>query len=175
MRHENIEIKARYSNLKNARDLLKANNAVFTGIDYQIDTYFKVNQGRLKLREGNIENFLVYYERDDIESPKKSNVLLFKTDPNSSLKEILQKSLEILVVVNKKREIYFIDNVKFHLDIVENLGFFVEIEAINGEGNFVRKRLLEQCKYYMEYLQVSKENLVSKSYSDMILNKKKNN
>ena len=173
MRHENIEMKARYSNLKKAREILKTSNAFFKGIDYQIDTYFKVSHGRLKLREGNIENFLVYYEREDVESPKKSNVLLFKTDLNSSLKEILKKSLEILVIVNKKREIYFIDNVKFHLDEVENLGTFVEIEAINRDSEFVKKRLLEQCRYYMECLKVPRENLVSKSYSDLLLSKKK--
>jgi predicted adenylyl cyclase CyaB len=173
MRHENIEVKARYSNLKKARDILKTSNVVFKGIDYQIDTYFKVSHGRLKLREGNIENFLVYYEREDFESPKKSNILLFKTDLDSSLKEILKKSLGILVVVNKKREIYFIDNVKFHLDEVENLGTFVEIEAINREAKFVKERLLEQCKFYLECLKVSKENLVSKSYSDLLLSKKK--
>jgi predicted adenylyl cyclase CyaB len=149
MRHKNIEIKARYSNLKKARTLLKANNAVFKGTDYQIDTYFKVNQGRLKLREGNIENFLIYYERDDDEFPKKSNALLFKTDPNSSLKEILQKSIDILAVLNKEREIYVIDNVKFHLDRIINLGTFVEIETINKDSKFVEKRLLQQCKYYM--------------------------
>lgn len=174
MNHENIEVKARYSNLNKARELLKTNNAFFKGTDYQIDTYFKVNHGRLKLREGNIENFLVYYEREDVESPKKSNVLLFKTDLNYSLKEILKKSLGILVVVNKKREIYFIDNVKFHLDEVKNLGTFVEIEAINKDTKFVKERLLEQCKYYMEYLKVPKENLVSKSYSDLLLGKKSN-
>ena len=168
MRHENIEMKARYSNLKKAREILKTSNAFFKGADYQIDTYFKVSHGRLKLREGNIENFLIYYERDDIESPKKSNVLLFETGPNSSLKEILKKALEVLVVVNKEREIYFIDNVKFHLDKVENLGTFVEIEAISKNAKFVEKRLLGQCKYYMECLRISKENLVSKSYSDMI-------
>lgn len=173
MRHENLEIKARYSNFKKARDFLKANGAVFKGIDYQTDTYFKVNQGRLKLREGNIENFLIYYERDDVYFPKKSDVLLFKAVPNSSLKEILQRSLEILVVVDKEREIYFIDNVKFHLDRVKKLGSFLEIEAINEDSKFVEKKLLEQCKHYMDYLQISKENLVSKSYSDMILDKKK--
>ena len=172
MRHENIEIKARYSNLKKAREILKTTNAFFKGTDYQIDTYFKVNHGRLKLREGNIENFLIYYERENIESPKKSNVLLFKTDQNSSLKEILKKSLEILARVNKKREIYFIDNVKFHLDEVKNLGTFIEIEAMNKDAKFGKKRLLEQCKQYMECLKIPKENLVSKSYSDLLLSKK---
>jgi predicted adenylyl cyclase CyaB len=174
MKLENIEIKAIYPNLKKARDKLRELNAVFKGTDHQIDTYFNVDYGRLKLREGDIENFLIYYEREDKKTPKKSNVLLFETYPNSGLKEILQKSLGILVVVDKKRERYFIDNVKFHLDEVSNLGAFCEIEAINKDFKFVKKRLFEWCKYYMNYLEISKEDLVSISYSDLMLEKKKN-
>ena len=173
MKLENIEIKARCPNLKKARDKLRKLSAVFKGVDHQVDTYFNVDHGRLKLREGNIENYLIYYQREDKKTPKKSNVLLFKTDPNSGLKEILQKLLSILVVVDKTREIYFIDNVKFHLDKVRKLGTFLEIEAINKDAQFVKKRLLEQCKKYMDYFEVSKEDLVSKSYSDLILNEKK--
>ena len=57
----NIEIKARSANHEKIRDFLKSHGADFKGIDNQIDTYFKVNKGRLKLREGTIENHLIYY------------------------------------------------------------------------------------------------------------------
>lgn len=109
MNHLNIEIKAKGNNHEAIRKILKGKNAVFKGIDHQIDTYFKVNSGRLKLREGNIENYLINYQREDKAGPKQSNVVLYKSDPKSSLKEILIKALGILVVVDKQREIYFID------------------------------------------------------------------
>lgn len=89
MKHLNIEIKAKCNDHDKIRSVLKSHNADFKGIDHQIDTYFKVNNGRLKLREGNIENFLVFYERENKEGPKQSDVILFKSDPNSSLKETL--------------------------------------------------------------------------------------
>ena len=63
MSHINIEIKARSNNQDRIRDILKSKNADFKGIDHQIDTYFNVPKGRLKLREGNIENNLIFYER----------------------------------------------------------------------------------------------------------------
>ena len=135
----------------------------------KFDTYFKVNNGRLKLREGNIENFLVFYEREDKEGPKQSNVILFKSDPNSSLKEILLKSLGALVVVDKQREIYFIENVKFHIDIVKNLGTFMEIEAIDSDGTFTKEKLLEQCENYLQLFGIQKSDLISVSYSDLLL------
>ncbi|MGV8086121.1 MAG: class IV adenylate cyclase [Candidatus Woesearchaeota archaeon] len=172
MEHLNIEIKAYCSNQDKIRAILKEKFAKFIGMDNQIDTYFNVANGRLKLREGNIENHLIHYSREDISGPKQSNVTLFKSDPGSSLKEILIKSLGTLVVVDKKREIYWIDNVKFHLDIVENLGTFVEIEAIDKNLDIGRDKLLAQCNYYLGLFDIKDSELLSISYSDMLLMKK---
>lgn len=170
MPHINIEIKAKSIDQEKIREILIAHGADFKGTDHQIDTYFKINKGRLKLREGKIENNLIYYEREDKSGPKQSNVILLKSDPNSSLKEILIKSLEVLVVVDKKREIYFIDNIKFHLDYVDGLGTFVEIGAIDKEGTIGKEKLLEQCEIFLNLFSIPKEDLVSKSYSDLLLN-----
>jgi len=169
MGHINIEIKAKSANQDEIRGILKSRNADFRGIDHQIDTYFNVPFGRLKLREGNIENHLIQYDREDKDGPKQSNVLLYKSTPDSTLKDLLNKSLGILVIVDKQREIYFIDNVKFHLDHVQGLGTFVEIEAIDYDGSIGRDRLLEQCNQYLELFKVSQEDLVSVSYSDLLL------
>lgn len=171
MKHLNIEIKAKCSDHEKIRSILKSRRADFKGTDHQIDTYFKVNNGRLKLREGNIENFLVFYERENKEGPKQSNVILFNSDPNSSLKEILTKSLGVLVIVDKQREIYFIGNVKFHLDTVKNLGTFVEIEAIDSDGTISKEKLLEQCENYLKLFEIQKSDLISDSYSDLLIAK----
>ena len=97
---------------------------------------------------------------------------MFKTPTDPSLKEVLSKCLEKLVVVVKQREIYFIDNVKFHIDKVKGLGSFVEIEVIDKDGLTDKDQLLEQCKRYMELFGIKKADLVSCSYSDLLLNKK---
>ena len=170
MKHLNIEIKAKCNDHDRIRCILKSHNADFKGIDHQIDTYFKVNNGRLKLREGNIENFLVFYERENKKGPKQSDFTLFKSDSNSSLKEILIKSLSVLTVVDKQREIYFIENVKFHIDTVKNLGTFIEIEAIDMDGIFSKEKLLEQCNKYLQLFEIPKSDLISVSYSDLLLN-----
>ncbi|EKD24599.1 MAG: adenylate cyclase [uncultured bacterium (gcode 4)] len=172
MAHVNIEIKAKSDNQDMIREILKSKNADFRWTDHQIDTYFNVNFGRLKLREGNIENHLIHYQREDKEGPKQSNVTLFKSDPKSSLKEILTKALDILVVIDKKREIYFIDNVKFHIDTVKDLGTFVEIEAIDNDGNIGKEKLLEQCQFFLDLFKIPQEDLISVSYSDLLLEKK---
>ena len=171
MPHINIEIKARCKNPGRIKKILKSQNADFKGIDYQVDTYFKVPYGRLKLREGNIENYLIFYERKDSVRPKKSSVSLFENKKGSSLKGILDNALGKLIVVDKKREIYFIENVKFHLDKVKDLGTFVEIEAIDRDNSIGRQRLYRQCEYYMKLLNIMPEDLISSSYSDLLLDK----
>lgn len=170
MGHKNIEIKAKSKNTGKIRQILKNKKADFKGIDRQIDTYFKVNSGRLKLREGTIENYLIYYERENREGPKQSNVTLYKSSSDYSLKDVLTKSLGILVVVDKQREIYFLGNVKFHIDKVKKLGSFIEIEAIDKDGSIGKDKLLQQCKYYMGLFGIKEENLISCSYSDLLLN-----
>jgi predicted adenylyl cyclase CyaB len=166
----NIEIKARCSDPDRIREILKSRNARFVGLDHQIDTYFKVEVGkRLKLRHGNIENSLIFYEREDVQGPKKSEIILIN-DPPPSLRDLLSKALGILAVVDKEREIYFIENVKFHIDRVKSLSeAFVEIEAIDEDSNIGEAKLLEQCKYYLSLFGLSENQLVAGSYSDLLL------
>ncbi len=169
----NIEIKAKSNNNSEIRKILQSKNAHFKGIDHQIDTYFKTIEGRLKLREGNIENKLIFYKRQNKKGPKKSDYILFSSEPNSSLKQLLIKSNGILTIVDKEREIYFIDNVKFQLDTVKNLGTFIEIEASDIHLNNKEEDLLNQCKFYMDLFQISESDLISVSYSDLVLEKEK--
>src|SRR3989344_8701598 len=122
MSHINVEIKARCGDQEKIRKILRERDANFKGTDHQIDTYFNVSNGRLKLREGDIENALIFYERSNQEGPKDSKVVLYSSSPGSSLKDALLGSCGALVVVDKQRHIYFIDNVKFHVDEVKNLG-----------------------------------------------------
>lgn len=169
----NIEIKARCDDQDRIRDLLRARNARFVGMDHQIDTYFRVPNGRLKLREGTIEHHLIHYQRSDQEGPKGSDVLLYQPHPDTGLKALLTRALGVLVVVDKRREIYFIDNVKFHLDRVEMLGTFVEIEAIDEDGSLGTKHLQEQCQHYLELFALPPVSLVAVSYSDLLIDKAK--
>ena len=165
----NIEIKARCPRPEFIRQWLMDQGARFAGTDQQTDTYFKVSKGRLKLREGNIENNLIYYERADQNGPKPSVFELFPVEDADQLKKMLSSSLGIKVVVKKKREIYFIDNVKFHIDEVPELGHFVEIEAGNLNSSLKEAELREQCNHYMRALEINPGELLQSSYSDMLL------
>ena len=101
----NVEIKAKIENPKAIRTFLNQNKAVFIGVDVQQDTYFNVKRGRLKLRIGNIESNLIYYERTDTEGPKNSYFQVVNIPDSKALKEVLEKAIGIKIVVEKKREI----------------------------------------------------------------------
>ncbi|MFN8636062.1 MAG: class IV adenylate cyclase [Chloroflexota bacterium] len=187
MPHVNVEIKARCADLTRARATLLALGARLVGPDYQLDTYFQVPNGRLKLREGQIENNLIFYTRPDQDGPKRSDVILYGTRPGTDLKALLTAALGTLVAVEKRREIYFVEvsdvdvpgdpsaptrargqeNVKVHLDTVTGLGSFVEIEAIDLDGSLGPALLEAQCRRLMARLNVQDADLEPASYSDL--------
>jgi predicted adenylyl cyclase CyaB len=166
----NIEIKAKIDNPDFIRKVLVARSAQFLGTDHQVDTYFKVRRGRLKIREGNIERYLIYYQRKNKKGPKRSEIILIPLDDH--LKGIFYKSLDILCVVKKEREIYLIDNVKFHIDEVKGLGLFVEIEAMLIPTHNIIDAY-RQIREYKKLFNLKEENLLGYSYSDIFIKQNK--
>jgi len=165
----NIEIKARCEDPRQIRDYLLSHHAIFKGTDIQRDTYFNVPHGRMKLRQGKIENALIHYQRDDQKGPKASEVTLYPVHESNLLRSLLEKAVGIKVVVEKQREIYFIENVKFHIDIVQHLGNFIEIEAISEDEKISQETLQDHCLHYMKKFGIRDEDLLNNSYSDQLL------
>lgn len=141
----------------------------FKGEDRQTDTYFKVPVGRLKLREGNIENCLIQYDRPDQAGPKISKYKLVYFQKNAPIKAALTDSIGVLVVVAKKRQIYYLGNIKIHFDEVADLGYFIEIEARDEEESMGIDHLTEQTNQMIRVFGIQPEDLISESYSDMLL------
>ena len=169
MNIKNFEFKAKVDELEKYETKLLAQNPTFKGIDHQIDTYFNVEKGKLKLREGSIENALINYDRESIQGSKESNIILYQHIPDKALKEILTKQLGIKVIVDKKRKIYYINNVKFHFDVVQDLGTFIEVEAIDFNDEFSKEELKNQCDQYFEFFELIQNQTINYSYSDLIL------
>jgi predicted adenylyl cyclase CyaB len=164
----NVEWKARVHSIDPYEERLLQLHPRFAGLDHQVDTYFRVSTGRLKLREGNIENALIHYDREDQPDARRSSVILYRCTPDPALKQILALHLGERVVVDKQRKIYFLDNVKFHFDRVAGLGAFVEVEAISQDGRFSEAELDRQCRHYAEVLGIPDGAYVRESYSDLI-------
>ncbi len=167
---KNIEIKAKSGKHKLIQQILKDRNATFIGLDHQIDHYYQVPDGRLKLRLGNIEKSLIFYKRVNTYNAKESIYHLFKSENLKEIHPLLLKALDLLVTVDKHREIYYIQNAKIHLDEVKGLGSFLEVEIVDDlPHDKAFASLHEQCLFYQNLFMVKEEDLIDRSYSDMIL------
>ena len=166
----NFEFKARLRDATQVRAKLKRRRARFLGTDHQVDTYFRVPSGRLKVRQGRIENSLIFYQRTDTAQARRSSVELVLLPRRNSVCAILSRALGVLAVVDKRREIYFVGNVKIHLDRVRGLGTFVEVEAMTRTGDLSKVRA--QAVKFQKLLAISPADIVPLSYSDLILEKR---
>ena len=169
MKHLNFEFKARLNNEQQVRAALKRLDARFIGTDHQIDTYFRVPSGRLKVREGRLENALIFYRRSNVRRARQAAVEMMLLPRRNSLRAILARSLGTLAVVDKRREIYFVKNVKIHLDRVRRLGKFLEVEAISRGGDV--KKIRSQARQFQKLFGITARDIVAESYSDLILAK----
>src|SRR3972149_6808777 len=140
MKHVNFEFKARLRDESHVREVLRRLRARYAGLDHQVDTYFRVPRGRLKVREGRIENALIFYQRPNARRVRAAKIAMMELPAKSPTKRIPAAALGVRTVVEKRREIYFVGNVKIHLDRVRGLGKFVEVEAISRAGGLAQIR-----------------------------------
>lgn len=134
----------------------------------QVDTYFRVAHGRLKLRESLQSGpELIHYIRADVAGARESHYQLYRTEDAEGLKAILEKALGVKAVVAKRREIYLIGNVRVHLDKVQDLGSFVELEGI-VENPAELVYVGDEVQRLRQALGIEEHALVKESYSDLI-------
>ena len=87
-----------------------------------IDTFFDVPTGRLKLRT--FENGLgelIQYHRANTTGPTESRYVLAPTNEPEALKEALSNALGIRAVIRKRRVVHMVGRTRIHLDRVEGI------------------------------------------------------
>jgi predicted adenylyl cyclase CyaB len=166
---ENIEIKAKVTNLGSLRQVVTTLNCHYVGLDQQTDTYFCTNSGRMKIRESSLSGtYLILYFREDIEGPKSSKYQLIPINDVSEVKTLLTKMLGIQVVVKKNREIFLYDNIRIHLDEVEDLGTFMELEAVMDKEYNDKNKEEIKVQHLLNTLGIKPEDLLSHSYRELV-------
>lgn len=165
-----VELKARINALDSVRRKVIGLRAHHIGTFRQIDVYFEVPKGRLKLREVKGQNAaeLVYYERENVAKPKRSNVFILEVQKPAVFKSLLEKVLKTVVTVEKLREIYRYQETEIHLDTVEKLGVFVEFERGTPDDLQAIRKNQQILEELMKKLGIKPENLEKLSYSDLI-------
>lgn len=165
----NIEMKAILRDRGAALGVCVGLQASLQGDIHQVDTYFRVPEGRLKLREADPgRNELVFYRRPDVAGPKGCDYLL--EPAGKSMKSFLAEALGVVAVVDKVRTLYLWENVRIHLDRVAGLGDFIEFEAVLSEAcdDADGHRKLE---YLIALFGILDEEHLECSYLEMMLTK----
>lgn len=168
-----VELKAQISDREPVRRLLLNNGGEYVGRYHQIDTYFKVPKGRLKVREliGLNKSHLIFYEREDIKGPKESKVWKVNIQDPESTKELLSQIFPVCAIVDKDREIYMCNGIQVHLDKVEGLGEFLEFEKEVPDEPEAILRGRRELKDLLEKLEINSRTLQKRSYCDMLMEK----
>ncbi|KAF5301433.1 hypothetical protein FQA39_LY02162 [Lamprigera yunnana] len=166
----NIEIKARIQDLKGLLEKAKLISNSEGTIIKQHDTFYKIPQGRFKLRKfesGNSE--LIYYNRLDVEGPKLSTYKKLDIDKRDTddFHTIMSDALGIVGAVEKVRHLFLVSQTRIHVDIVKGLGNFVELEVVLAPEQTVHEG--ERIAYsLMELLDIRKNDLISGAYQDLM-------
>ena len=164
----NLELKARCAGLVRAAAEAAALGARRDGELVQTDTYFRVPNGRLKLREtvGRLGE-LIWYARQDSVDFRGSDYYVLPIPQPAETKAALSAALGVRGEVRKRRELWLWHNVRIHLDAVENLGSFVEFEAVikkNEDEAVSHHRLATLAKA----LRIRDADRIAVSYSDLL-------
>ncbi len=165
----NLEVKTRYPDLAAARRFARQLGAREAGTSRDVDTYFRVPEGRLKLRrtEGAAHGMLIFYRRPDTLSSRLSEYHLSRVDDVPSLLSLLDAAFGVLVTVSKNRQLFLYGATRIHLDQVAGLGSFVELETVlHGQDAVEAEAEHELVK---RALRLEEQQAVSASYSDLLL------
>ncbi|MFI5252471.1 MAG: class IV adenylate cyclase [Bacteroidota bacterium] len=162
----NLEIKTRIASITDAERIANSIGADFSCIIKQKDTYFKVDSGRLKLREfEDNTGELILYDRDETESRRFSDYNIYSSQSPESLKEILKKVHGILGVVVKERMLFLYGDVRIHLDQVVGLGSFLEFEIpVHNSPSDAKKKMI----FLIDKFGIKDSDLIHNSYIDLL-------
>jgi len=166
----NLEIKIPVKNFKKLIAIIEKKGGQKIYSSRQIDIYYKLNNGRLKIRNSSGEKSIIYYKRIEDGSERRSDFETIKVDKPDKWIKLFDKFLERLTVVDKHRTLYHLYNTRIHFDKVKGLGNFVELETKVVKG---KQKARKEFQKILELLKLNPEKQILNSYSDLILLKGK--
>lgn len=164
---DNVEVKVRWADLAAMERRLHEVGVARVRRMRQVDTYFEVPAGRLKLREidGRFAE-LIGYRRPDVAAARTSRFSIVKLPDAAAMRAVLSAVLPVRVVVAKTRALYQWDDTRVHLDEVDGLGTFVELETAVFGGELEAAQ--RQCAAVAHALGLSAGQAIAGSYADLL-------
>jgi len=165
----NIEIKARARAFDELRERAAALSPDAPLIFRQLDCFYDVPRGRLKLRqfEDGTPAELIFYQRDDRDGPKASYYTRSPVSNAEAMHALLASALTTRGIVSKERHLYMAGRTRIHLDRVDGLGDFIELEVVLAPDEDEEAGTAEAHALF-ERLGVQHTDLVAVAYVDLL-------
>jgi predicted adenylyl cyclase CyaB len=165
----NIEIKARAHAFDELRERAAALSTDAPSIFRQLDCFYDVPRGRLKLRqfEDGTPAELIFYQRDDRDGPKASYYTRSPVSNPEAMHALLASALTTRGIVSKERHLYMAGRTRIHLDRVDGLGDFVELEVVLAPDEDEETGTAE-AHALLDRLGVQHADLVPVAYVDLL-------
>jgi len=164
-----VELKATDPDPERSLAVCRELGADDRGTLVQRDTYFRVPEGRLKLREETPGGAaLIQYHRSDRAEARESRYRIAPVEDGAALREALDAALGALVVVDKERRLLLWEGVRIHLDTVRGLGSFLELEGVAPEDSDLTAES-DRVAQLSEALGLDETRILADSYSDRVL------
>ncbi len=165
----NVELKATDPDPQRSLQIALELGAEDRGVLVQRDTYFRVPDGRLKLRVQTPGGaVLIQYARDDRPEARESRYRITPVEDPETLRTSLDDALGTLAVVEKERRLLLWEGVRIHLDTVAGLGSFLELEGVAPEGSDLSGEH-DRVAQLSEALGLDESRILADSYSDRVL------
>jgi homotetrameric cytidine deaminase len=165
----NVELKATDPDPERSLAVVQELGATDEGVLVQRDTYFRVPEGRLKLREQTPGGaVLIQYRRDDRPEARESRYRLAVVEDPEVARTALADALGTLSVVDKERHLFLWEGVRIHLDTVQGLGSYIELEGVAPADSDLSGEH-DRVAQLSEALGIDETRILSDSYSDLVL------
>lgn len=147
----NIEIKARIPTVEQLLPRARALAGGDVEVIDQVDTFFHVKHGRMKLREfadGSAE--LIHYHRANTSEARPSDYVRVPVGDAPGMRQALARGCGVIGQVRKRRLLLLVGQTRVHLDRVEGLGDCIELEVVlrdgqsDDEGSAIAEALMQR-------------------------------
>lgn len=132
----------------------------------QDDTFYRVPEGRLKLRRlGGGAAQLIFYRRPDAAGAKVSWYEMAAVAEPAAVGGVLTRALGEAGRVRKRRTCFHVGPARVHFDEVEGIGRFIEIEVAD-QPEVEGRRIVGELR---GALGIADDDLVAGAYADLFV------
>lgn len=183
-----IEIKASLNGIEQSRllSLLKEQGFKAGHIKEETDIYFNGNNRdfrktdeALRLRSsrafeenrlGKADTFITYKgSKTDARSQTRPEFETAVEDPETMMRILDRLGYPVVMTVKKRRQYFCCGKITACLDEVEQLGSFIELEQVEEDLDERKEAVIDQLLALLDSFGIPRENLLQKSYLELLM------